>query len=584
MPDGPKDDAVEPFAPDLEDFDSLRSPGRLVAWAGVVLVVVLVLAWAVFPAYRAAKAVRARAAAKQGETLLLAGRLDEAAAKLRTALAFGPNEPDVLRFAAQSLSIVRSPQALSYWEMLVATPKATHEDRLDLVRAALAAGRFERARTMLEQLYETAPSEPNLLGLGIEYFRATGNRKKAVEASRQLLVIESAADGAKLVAGEVLLQSAETNDATRALKLLAKLGDTSGAIGNAALAALASYPALPADEGVKVLAKLTNRPAANPRSALVAADLWVRLNPAETNQASAWLAQTMGHEPPPGDEVLEVGAWWLRQGKADQLLSWIPASRGRTNANWLLIRAEALSTEKRWSEIDRMIGDTNNVLNPFQRSIFQALNLWAQGNIKESHRTLSALVDSAHDHPERLLALAAAAENVDAAAAAVECWRELTRFPSMQLTAGVHAIKAARRLGDARTLIDVYRDFAKSVPADYGVRVEIAYYRLLLGDPVEDIRGEFQALPSQLRQSDRGQVLQAMIAMREGSYSDALVRMESPHFDWAKTEPRWALLYAAVLAANRQREAARTLERLLDPADFMPVERQFANAWLPERL
>ncbi|HTI68863.1 MAG TPA: hypothetical protein VMF06_02790 [Candidatus Limnocylindria bacterium] len=580
----PGGNPLEPYGPDLQEFENLKSPGRFLGWASLILVIGIGVGLALFPIYRATKAHRARSLAKQGEEFLAAGKINEAMEKVHTAIAFGPSEPEVLRLTARSLTALRSPEALSYWEILASDPGATLSDQLDLVRTALVFARFEAARRTLERLYDHDANNPEVLGLGIAYFRATGNLNKALEAARQLLEVPNISDATKIAGAEVLAVSPVEGDVLRGQKILLELAKQDGPAGRGARSALVELRSLPEEDARRLLVQLTNTALPSLTGQLRTAELWERLYPTATNEICDWYQSRLGTEPPATDEIIMIAGWWLGQRRPDFLLKWVPETRSNTNADWLVVRIQALAFQKKWGEVATILDNTNNVLNPFQRDVFRTLNLWSQGDTQNAQRLLTILASEAQNHPERLLLLASAAENVGARSMAVEAWRDLSRLPAMQLAAGIRAMQAAKRLGDARTIVDVYRDFLKIVPSDYGVRAEIVYYRLLLGDPVSEVGRQLQLLPQAILESDRGQALLAMQALREGDMDVALTRIEAPHFDWPQVAPRWQLLYATILAANHQKELARSMTAKLNPDDFLPVERQFANNWLPVRL
>ena len=580
----PSEAPMEPYGPDLGEFDNLKSPGRFMAWATAILIVGFALGLAARPVFHALKSRRARSLAAEGEVQLAAGHLTEAMAKVRAALALGPGELEVLRLAARGLTALRSPESLTYWETLCSNPDATKSDRLDMVRTALVFARFETARQALERLYDKDANDQEVLGLGIAYFRATGNLAKALDAARQLLEVAEISEATRLAAAEVLVNSPSDADVVRGRGILTTLGNAKGGIANSARTVLAAIPNLPDDEAQHLFLQLTNSPVPDLQGQLRTVELWQRLHPQQTNEMCEWYQARLGKEPPATDDIVLIAGWWLEQNRADYILRWIPEDRSATNADWLITRMQAYASLKRWDVVGQMLENTNNVLNPFQRDVFRTLNLWSQGDTQNAQRLLFVLASEAQNHPERLLLLAAAAENVGATSMAVECWRDLSRLPALQLPAAIRAMKAARRLGDARTIVDVYREFLKVVPSDYGVRADIVYYRLLLGDPTSEVGRQLRLLPAAVLDSDRGQMLLAMLALRESNFDEALSRIEAPHYEWTKVEPRWKLLYATVLSANRQKEAARAVISQLNPADYLPIEKQFANAWLPIHL
>jgi hypothetical protein len=61
--------------------------------------------------------------------------------------------------------------------------------------------------------------------------------------------------------------------------------------------------------------------------------------------------------------------------------------------------------------------------------------------------------------------------------------------------------------------------------------------------------------------------------MQLGDRPGALTVMESGGVEWDKAEPRWQAVYAAVLAANQQRSAARRMAAGIDQSRLKLLER-----------
>ena len=130
--------------------------------AGAILGVLALIARQAYPVF---KVHRGRDHAEEMNRLWRHGDLKGAAARLKLALRFAPQDPEVLRSAAKFCASGRSPKGLEYYSLLVSTGAATPDDRRDYAELALNLNRLDKAGEELTLLLKQNPKDLESLHL-----------------------------------------------------------------------------------------------------------------------------------------------------------------------------------------------------------------------------------------------------------------------------------------------------------------------------------------------------------------------------------------------------------------------------------
>jgi len=569
----------ESEAPDLID-DPVDMPDRRVWLWLAIAVVVLVAAGLGGPyAYRASKVWRARSFIAKAQESFKTLDFTNGAARLHAAVILAPDDTAVLRMAAETLALFGNPDALNFWSRLEQKGDFTRTDRLNRVRSALPVGRLDLAGPDLERLYKDSPKDPDVLGLSVDLFRRMGNLAKAREAVGELLAADPKSRPAQLAAGGLLAtDSASPSNRVRGRELLMGLSTTSGVHQTNAWQLLATVPDLEPAELVRLVETITNRPAPGLVHVLAAAEFARR---ADTNSVAEWLPRVEAAmlAEKKSDGFNSAAIWVLERGAFRWILDQLPVESVRRDPARLPLLLQAKSMAGELREVRSLIDDPESALGAFDRTLFRGTSAWQARNPAEAERHWTeALVLATNRVQVRRLAQAASGAGVWRTA--VAAWKRLLENPAERFDAAVGLLRAARETRDARILLDASNQFLQVVPGDVGVRAEAVYLQLVLGDHAEAGLAELERFPAGLRPTDRVQLLTAFGLLRTGKAPDALATVERLTMDWDKAEPRWQALYAALLAANGQREAARRYGAMVPLPSLMASERECFGSWV----
>jgi uncharacterized protein HemY len=564
--------------------DPIDMPDRRVwLWLSIAVALLVTVGLGAPFAYKASKVWRARAFVAEAQKDFVAGNFTNGASRLRSAVILAPDDSDVLRMAAETLSLLESPEAISYWARLETKGDFTRNDRLNRVRIALSSGRLEIAAADLAKLYKDNHREPVVLALSVNLFQRMGNVPKAREAALELIAADPESRSSQLLAGDVLASDpAFQANRARGRSLLLGLALSPGDHQTNAWKTLGTLPDISKADLLKLVATLTNRPSPSLNHVMLAAEFARR---ADSNSIPSWLPVL--HEAVRGNLAtktygpeLDFAAFWLLEhGDARWLLEQLPADESRRDARLLPIRLQALALTGGGAEIKSILGDTNSALKPFERALFEGLASWKAGDKTAADQHWKRALDEVGNR-HQLRSLAKATSDAGAWSSAITAWKALLNSPSDRFDAAINLIQAARASRDARVQLDAYSQFLSAVPGDTGMRLEVLYLRLVLAERVEDTATEIEELAPHIRTTEIGQLLAAFAKLKRGNANEALATAERMALDWNKGEPRWKALYASLLAANGQREAARRLASTVPVRQLSTDERDCFGKWV----
>jgi hypothetical protein len=174
--------------------------------------------------------------------------------------------------------------------------------------------------------------------------------------------------------------------------------------------------------------------------------------------------------------------------------------------------------------------------------------------------------------PSRLRFVAGYAERIGQPVAAISAYKRLMAWPPATLESAQNILRLASALNDTRTLRESTSQLSNYLPGDRGVAILDAYLGALLQDTsVRAKENLLRLLGDKPNEADAVLAL-ALIELRTGESQSALARLEKLPPSWVQVTPQNAAVYAAVLGANEQREAARRLARSLDVSKLRPEE------------
>ena len=576
-----QDEKPEPESEEPLFDDPVAMPDRRV-WLWVSIAVVLMVAAGIGApyAYRAAKVFRAKKLIASSKEAFGRFDLTNGAARLRSAVVLAPDENEVLRMAAETLALLGSADSLNYWGRLEQKGDFTWHDRINRARTALGHGRLDVAGADLQQLYRANPTNTEVLGLSIELFQRTGNSAKAREAAAELLRVDPASQAGRMAAGGLLASDATSvSNRLQGRQMLMQLAQTEGPQQTNAWQLLASLGDLEASNCMVLTRILTNRPSPGLDHVLAAAEFVRR---ADTNSVLDWIPRVIGsaRASKESSSFAAASLWLLDRGQHEALIQMLPLEETLKVGTLLPVLLQAYSQAGDFQRIREVVDHPNAALNPFDRALYRGtLSLQTgKGQDAETHWMEAQNLATNRFLLQRLADTTTRAGFWRIAAA---CWKRLIPMVPNRLEAAAGFLRTAERSKDARLSLEAHRRFLEVVPNDFGVRTEAAYLQLVLGDKPEQILAELDRFPGELRNTDRLQFLVGFGQLRSGKESDGLATLERLSVDWTALEPRWKALYAALLSANGQREAARRYGAMVKPTELTPSERECYSGWVP---
>lgn len=570
----------EPEKVELID-DPIDMPDRRL-WLWVGLVVVLLVAGGIGApyAYRYAKVWRAHRFIQEAKDSFGTLNVTNGVARLHSAVVLAPDDPEVLRLAAETLALFRSSDCIRYWDRLEQKGLLTPFDRLNRARAALFHVRLEIAGRDLETLYRSTPTDTNVLGLSIDFFSRIGNRAKAREAAAELLRVEPNSRSGRLAAGGLLASdSANPSNRIHGRQLLMELATSTGPFQTNAWQLLETLPDLTASDCGRLVAAITNQPLPTLVNTLAAAEFSRR---ADSNSVAAWIPKILEAARGKTESAAFPAAcvWLMDRGQFQSAVDLIPESEANRSAQLTALRIQALSLLKQFPAVEAAINDPNIPLTPFDRALFRGALADQSGRAKDVDGHWTEAQNLATNRAQ-IRQLAIAASGAGRWRIAATSWQRLIPISNERFEPSLGFLQNARRTGDTRLLLEAHKKFLDVVPGDIGVRTEAAYLQLVLGDHPDDVLTEINAFPAQMKASDRIQFLIAFVQLRTGKMNEGLATLERLSVDWATLEDRWKALYASLLAANGQREAARRFSSSVKVSTMTSAERECFGTWLP---
>jgi hypothetical protein len=575
------DENPEPESEEPLIDDPAAMPDRRV-WLWVSIAVALLVAAGIGApyGYKAAKVYRAKkliAGAKEAF-----GKLDftNGTSRLRSAVVLAPDENEVLRMAAETLALLGSADSLNYWGRLEQKGDFTPHDRINRARTALGHGRFDVAGSDLEKLYSANPTNTEVLGLSIDFFQRLGNPAKAREAAAELLRVDPGSKPGQLAAGGLLASDATSvSNRFQGRQMLMQLARTEGSQQTNAWQLLATLGDLEATNCIELARILTNRPSPGLDHVLSAAEFARR---ADTNSVTEWIPRVIGSARASKESAAFAAAsvWLLDRGQQEALIQMLPLEETLKSGTLLPVLLQAYSQSGDFQKIREVVENTAAALNPFDRALYRGTLSLQTGKNQDAE---SQWMEAQNLATNRFL-LRRLADTTTGAGfwrIAASSWQRLIPMVPNRLEAAAGFLRTAQRSRDTRLSLDAHKKFLEVVPNDFGIRTEAAYLQLVLGEKPEQIMAELDRFPEELKKSDRIQFLVGFGQLRSGKESEGLATLERSSVDWSLLEPRWKALYAALLSANGQREAARRYGSMVKPTDLTSSERECFSGWVP---
>lgn len=527
------------------------------------------------PGYHWLKARRANQLAAEAEVLVHEGKLNDAASKYRAALQLDPLGYRPLAGAARLATRGSRPEAIDLWQEVMRLPEATADDRQEYVALLLQRGSLSTAEKILEELLRTSP-DARTLNLATQFASKDGDEAKALEFARLAVTRGPNDDAPRFRLAELLAKSTEAGQRAEARQTLWSLAEKPGRLQKSAIEALARAPELLPNEQDKILAALDALPDRDVVSDLLAAELRLKIQPADAEQIyrnaiAKWSGGAVA-------DLAELARWLNLHKQSERVLALIPEERAAASEPLLLSRLDALANLERWPEIDALLDRPDLALDPAVVESFRARNAMGRASALDADLHWDRAITLAGSDPFKLKFVANFAEQSHAEVAAVKAYDQLTRFPEQAAAAQRGKQRLLEQNGDAGAARNVAERLSTLAPNDINAQAQLIYLNLLLGLELDGNLAKAKALAAKYPARLSFRITAALGFLRANENAAALAQFNGPPIEWERTPPNWRAVYAATLMANGQAETARAIMRKIPLEKLNNEERELIGA------
>jgi hypothetical protein len=538
----------------------------------LILIGLLLLTVAGITTYHWFKIKRADRFAAAGDTLVAAGKWNDAAVQYRVALQLDPSNYNGLSGAARLASKAERPEALELWQKVLALPQCTIRDRQDYADLLIRTNRLNLAEKVIDPLLKDNP-DTKTLQLATRYSKKIGDDVKAIEYARLATKRAPDDDGPRFQLAELLAQSTDAAEQTEARKILWEVAAKPNAYKNAAVEALATAPQLTTDERNRLLQEL---PALAPKTIkddLLAADLRFQLHPDDAARIYHETIDRWQNGKP--EEIVDLARWLNAHQQPELVLSTFPIERVSEDNQLFLARLDALASLQRWNDIDDVLSRSDVTLDPSVIESFHARTAQERNAALDAEVHWNHAISLAGTDPYKLRFVANFAEQSHATAAALKAYEQLARFPEHADFAYRGIQRVSQKTGETAAQRAAMSKISVRAPDDPNATDQLAYLNLLLGEDVDKNFAVAKKLTEQYPNRLSYRVTTALGYLRRHDPASALAQFKAPApIDWKRTLPAWRAVYAAALLASDRTDEARDIIATIPRDRLNPQERE----------
>lgn len=544
-----------------------------------IVAAVLVGGWlSARPAWRWVKAVRAQRFLAESETFIQQEEWTRALERTRSALQLAPAHPTVLRHAAELHGRFGSEGALTYYEQLLATGKATVSDREQYAAVAFGLGDAGLAGALIEELLSGSRLTARTLLLGAQYRALQQQPAEAIRLARECLKVEPGNPTNALALGTFLSTSPREADREEAMTVLWPYAEADGPLRMRALATIVRAPDTPRADREKAEALLRGKESRTVDEELLRLEAAVSLDPSMRVRAAEEVMERIGRSSP---EAMAAAAHWLnRQEQFARTVALVLPDVARTHPRLTQLRYEALvglGQDRAAYDFIRADGVPGDAV------ALEFLRCAAAARLKDEAAVdghLRNLLTLTRRQPRQMRAVAEFALRHRRTEIATEANRILSRHPREAEAAFRSLLRTAATEGETWAARDYARKLAALRPDDESVRLQVAYYDLLLEEEVDRAFAAVEGLHRERPRDFQRRVALALGHLRRGEPERAGALIEGQMVVWRDLPPSARAVVVATLGANgRESSVARLLPRV-PLARLHPEERELLRPHL----
>ncbi len=502
--------------------------------------------------------------------------------KIKSAVRFAPNDPEVLRVSARFLSLNGHAKALNYWEQLIASGSSTLADRQEMVRLALMVSRPDVAQTELAELLRLDSSDLTTQELALELLAASESWSAAEAGAAEVLRQHPNSWGALLIQGRARLKNPSSEVRLLGLEQLRRLANDVGDKKISALAILAAEDSVQLPERLRYAQTLATSEGATLADKLSAHDVLWQADPAQRSEVVASVPKLLSAEHDDVD-LVAIADWMRKHEAAAQANELLPVAGAVKSEPIFLARIETLASLGRWEEADSLVSSAGKGFPPEATACAKATLAAARGWGDHVATHLLSALESAGTRWSRVNFIANYALQLGHTNVALNAWNRLLDEPRFAFTAatGIMGHLPDRSFADYERR--AVRTLARLQPRDGEYQAENAYLNLLGNENIDQSVETFQRLAGNHPDSPNLTIGLSFGRLRQNRVEDSLSLIESQKLDWAAAEPHHRAIYAAVLAANHQLRDARVVSSGINLKLLRPLELKLIRDLVSDR-
>ncbi|MEO6739725.1 MAG: hypothetical protein ABIP20_05695 [Chthoniobacteraceae bacterium] len=564
------------IAPELQEVRKHRRNWLVIA--GIMVVLVGVLAVQYKPLYGWVQGLRSRRMAAKAEAEILAGNFDEAFRKANTAYMTKPDQPETIRVAAKVQRLMgQGGTAVPIWKQLRQANAMRPEDRRMYAEDLLLSGSVGDAGNEIEGMLKDNSSDGALFRLAARWAAVEGNAEKARDFAAKAVQTDPANPEGRLL--QALLQVAAGKEPLRdaGIRTMLELGKENVREGLEALRQLGTMRGLAADVAAKVVPLLEQHPLATEQHRILAFNLDLDLHPAE-RAAKLDAAVRKYRKAAPGARC--AFAMWLNaHGEFERNLVLIPVDEAFKRQDMLLLCLDSLAALGRWGEVERVLEMKDVPLYTAIKELYLARSAEELGSrtVADLHWQRAHLAAVAS--PEQMREIAIYAEKCGRPDRAEISYRTLSANSNTARMAMEGLLKIARNRGDMDMICDTLEKMGARWPHDDAAKNDLAYFNLLRRKAVDESLAVAKQLVTRSPRSLPHLTTLALAAMRKNDPAGALSVYEGLQIPWERISTSQRAVHAAVLGANGRTAEAAAEVAALRWEELHPEERELVKQW-----
>ena len=572
QPDSASSGQTDPKAKNRGSARKAKNRKILLGVGGIVVAVGLLGIAAKF-LYPRIKLARGRQNAVEAMSAMRKGQLETAGAKVKTALAMAPKQPEVLRAAAQFCSLRGDPAGINYYQMLLATPEGGFGDRTNLLQLAHATKRLGPAREVIRQMLQANSNDVVALKYLVENHLLAEDVDRAIKSAAFALKANPTNTWFQFTLGSLLLddpRGAKYQDEGR--KLLFGLAISQLPERDAAQNRIAQSPNLTKPEMSVLQRQLQNRTNRSLVDEILIYDLRQRQDPEKAPEiVTEALTRYLGESP--GVGLAQIVGWAASGKQFAPILATVPVKSAQTNLSVAPLYAAVLAAAGKWDQLDSFLTGAESAIGKVLTAGFRARLAMGKGNRPEAEAQFRSL-GSVKEVP--LIDAKILAEQAEAAGlpeVAVDIYQRIANDPGAAIEASRQSLRLLNSLEDLFQVRALAGRLTRAFPQDPGVAGEYAWANLVAGEEVAEALATFGKLSERAPSNPTWRYGLAFAEMRLGRNAKALELIQAAGIAPKDLGPRLQMVHALALAANDQREQARRTARLVNVKRLRSAEQ-----------